>query len=135
MQRLPWEAGEFDSLAPEEADTRCRRADPAWLAAGTAAVVLCLAAVIWAIAGFAANTADAACQYHEAREGSGFEKLEGAQIDDLARLTPLRIAVRTTVEPSVAPGTVVRMSGCDVPGDADAVAYVAVMPSRRGGGS
>ena len=101
-----------------------------FLLAGVALVAVMFGVLVWATAGFVTVSRDLPwqpCQYREAREGSGFETFEGMHIEDVRRSSLLRIAVVSEVEPGRTPGTVLRISKCDVPGNADVIAYVAAL--------
>lgn len=98
----------------------------AWLVAGSTFVLVLLVTLAWATAGFVTGARALPCQYHEAREGGGFEKFHGWSIDHVRQTTNLQLAVRRKADPIVEPGTVLRISRCDVPRGADAVAHVAV---------
>ena len=126
VDRLLWVPGAFESEGPADFDSPERNATRAWVVVGSALVLILLATIAWATARFVTGAGSLPCQYHEAREGSGFEKQHGWTIDDVRNTLRIRLAVRPEVEPTAEPGTVVRISRCNVPRDADAVAYVAV---------
>jgi hypothetical protein len=126
---LRWNPGEFDSLALVDAEPPSGGSRAAWVVAvGAFVAVLLLGTLAWATARFVVGAQALPCQYHEAREGTGFEKLHGWHIDDVQNSSPLHLAVRTRVDSSAEPGTVLRISRCNVPDGADAVGYVAVGP-------
>lgn len=125
VKGIPWDPGEFDSLTLVDVDTANRRSGAAWFVAGSAFILILLATLAWATAGFVLGVRALPCQYHEAREGTGFEKLHGWRIEDVQQFSTLRLTVRTEIDTAAEPGTVLRISRCNVPPGADGVAYVA----------
>lgn len=94
------------------------------LAVLLAAVILTVIAIASAVA-FLSEVSILPCEYHERREGSGFEKSLGLTVDEFERATGLRAAARLKAAPEAKPGTIIEVSKCRVPKDADVVAYVA----------
>lgn len=129
MKQSSWDDSDVDWAGRGAESVRTTRRCRWLLLAGVALVAILFGVLFWATAGFVTagrRLPWQPCQYREAREGSGFETFEGLQIDDVRRSSSLRIAVVSDVERGKTPGTVLRMSKCDVPGDADVVAYVAI---------
>ena len=66
-----------------------------------------------------------ACQLHDAREGTGYEKYVGFTVDEFAAVVPRRYVVRSVRSDDVPPGRIARVSNCAAPRGTDVVVYTA----------